>query len=214
VATWLTPATYRRGAHDWRVARAVVEQLRRTAHQNCDGVSIRPSVVRRLVERGRSVRRSTRRKTMQSATFPVTASQGSVSRSRFGRVAPHVARVLLGLPFAVFGADGFLNFIPKPDPSTMPHGAVAFTAALVGTGYMIPLIKGTEVLVGAILLSNRFVTLALALLAPVMVNIILFHSFLQPAGIGIGLFLLVLQLFLVWTHRAAYLPMVQPGGGR
>lgn len=143
---------------------------------------------------------------MQTATF---STAPIATPSRFARIAPHVARVLLGLPFAVFGADGFLNFIPKPDPSTMPHGSVAFFGALVGTGYMIPLIKGTEVLVGALLLSNRFVTLALALLAPVMVNIILFHAFLDPTGIGICLVLLALQLFLAWTHRAAYLPMLR-----
>lgn len=148
---------------------------------------------------------------MQSATF---SAAPIATTGRFARIAPHVARVLLGLPFAVFGLDGFLNFIPKPDPSTMPHGAVAFAGALVGTGYMMPLIKGTEVLVGALLLSNRFVTLALALLAPVMINIVLFHAFLEPSGIGIALVLLALQLFLAWTHRAAYLPMLRARSGR
>ena len=90
----------------------------------------------------------------------------------------------------------------------MPHGSVAFASALMGTGYMFQLIKGTEVLVGALLLANRFVPLALALLAPVVVNIVLFHAFLAPSGIGMALVLVVLQLFLAWTHRKAYRPML------
>ncbi len=126
----------------------------------------------------------------------------------FRRHAPTVARVLLGLVFFGFGLDGFLNFVPKPDPSTMPQGSVAFASALVGTGYMFQLVKGTEVLVGALLLTNRFVPLALALLAPVMVNIVLFHAFLAPSGLGLALVLLALELTLAWKHRSAYRPML------
>ena len=120
-----------------------------------------------------------------------------------------MSRGSLGLCFFTFGLDGFLHFIPKPDPSTMPAGSVAFAGALVGTGYMIQLIKGTEVLVGALLLANRFVPLALALLAPVVVNIVLFHAFLSPSGLGIAIVVAVLQLFLAWTHRRAYCPMLE-----
>jgi uncharacterized membrane protein YphA (DoxX/SURF4 family) len=124
------------------------------------------------------------------------------------RHAPTVARVLLGLCFFTFGLDGFLNFIPKPDPSTMPPGSVAFAGALMGTGYMFPLIKGTEVLVGALFLTNRFVALALALLAPVTVNIVLFHAFLSPSGAGIAVVVAALHVFLAWTYRRAYRPML------
>jgi uncharacterized membrane protein YphA (DoxX/SURF4 family) len=121
------------------------------------------------------------------------------------RYLPLVARILMGLLFFVFGLNGFLNFIPPP--KVMPEGALAFFIALVKTGYMIPLIKGTEVAVGALLLSNRFVPLALVLIAPNIVNIILFHAFLEPAGLPIAGFALVLELFLVWSYRKAYGPM-------
>ena len=125
------------------------------------------------------------------------------------RHAPGAARVLLGLVFFVFGLDGFLHFVPQPDPSTIPPGALAFGGALMGTGYMFPLIKGTETLVGALLLANRFVPLALVLLAPVVVNIVLFHAFLAPAGMAIPIVVVLLQVFLAWTHRRAYRPLLE-----
>jgi len=73
---------------------------------------------------------------------------------------------------------------------------------------MIPLIFTTQTLGGALLLVNRFVPLALALLAPVVVNIILFHLFLAPSGLPIATVVLVLELFLAWSHRAAFRSML------
>jgi hypothetical protein len=140
------------------------------------------------------------------APAPVLAAS-TVEAPRPRAVARHAAtgaRVLLGLVFFTFGLDGFLHFVPQPDPSTMPPGSVALAGAFVASGYLFPLIKGTEVVVGALLLANRFVPLALVLLAPVLVNIVLFHAFLAPSGIGMGLVLIALQLFLAWTHRRAY----------
>ena len=120
---------------------------------------------------------------------------------------PTAARLLLGLSFFVFGLNGFLNFIPQPPP---PPAAGAFAGALFATGYMFPLIKGTEVLASLLLLSNRFVPLALALLAPVLVNIVLFHTFLEPAGtLALPLVLLALELYLARSYRDAFSSMLQ-----
>jgi uncharacterized membrane protein YphA (DoxX/SURF4 family) len=124
----------------------------------------------------------------------------------FARHLPTVGRILLGLIFFVFGLNGFLNFIPRPP--TMPEGAAAFSEALMKTGYLFPLIAGTQVLVGALLLLNRFVPLALALIAPVIVNIIAFHAFLAPSGFGPGIVVLVLEIYLAWAYRKAYRPML------
>ncbi len=66
---------------------------------------------------------------------------------------PTVARILLGLPFFVFGLNGFLHFIPQPP---MPGPAGAFAGALFASGYLFPLLKGTEVVASLLLLSNRF----------------------------------------------------------
>ncbi len=115
------------------------------------------------------------------------------------------ARILFGLVFTVFGLNGFLNFLPAPPH---PAAADAFLGALAASGYMFPLIKGTEVVVGLLLLSNRFVPLALTLIAPVLVNILAFHAFLAP-GIGLPLVLLALELGLAWAYRDAFRPMLR-----
>ena len=118
-----------------------------------------------------------------------------------------VARLLLGLVFLVFGLNGFFNFIPPP-PAPMPAGAVAFIGALVGTGYMLPLLAVTQTIVGGLLLLNRFVPLALALIAPVIVNIVAFHVFLEPTGIVIAFVVLALEIYLAWAYRAAFRSML------
>ena len=118
-----------------------------------------------------------------------------------------VARVLLGLVFLVFGLNGFFHFIPQPKDA-MPHGAMDFFGALMNTNYMIPLIFATQTLGGGLLLLNRFVPLALALLAPVVVNILLFHVFLAPSGIPVAIVVLAVELFLAWAYRGAFRSML------
>jgi len=109
------------------------------------------------------------------------------------------ARVLLGLVF-------FVHFIPQPP---MPDPAAAFAHAMFATGYLFTLVKVVEVASGALLLSGRFVPLALVLLAPIIVNIVLFHGFLAPAGLAVPVVVLALELFLAWSYRDAYRPMLQ-----
>jgi uncharacterized membrane protein YphA (DoxX/SURF4 family) len=121
----------------------------------------------------------------------------------WARHLPTIARVLLGLMFLVFGLNGFLNFIPPPKDG-IPEAAMAFSVAMMKTGYLLQLVKGTEVLVGVLLLLNRFVPLALVILAPVLVNIAAFHAFLAPAGAGMIGVILALELYLAWAYRSAF----------
>ncbi len=121
------------------------------------------------------------------------------------KILTAIARVLMGLVFLVFGLNGFLHFIPQPK-TPMPEAAAAFAGALMQTGYMFPLVMGTQLLVGGLLLLNRFVPLALALIAPIIVGIMTFHVFLAPATIGPGL--LVLELYLACAYRNAFRPML------
>jgi uncharacterized membrane protein YphA (DoxX/SURF4 family) len=143
-----------------------------------------------------------------------TAASDKSSKKSFARHLPTAARLLLGFVFFFFGLNGFLNFLPPPS-EPMPEAVVAFSMALMSTKYMFPLIKGTEVLCGALLLSNRFVPLALAMLAPVVVNIVAVHLFLAPSGLVIALVCLALLVYLAWSYRSAYRAMlaarVMPG---
>jgi uncharacterized membrane protein YphA (DoxX/SURF4 family) len=122
------------------------------------------------------------------------------------RKFPTVARIGLGLVFATFGLNKLVPFLPQPPISGPP---AQFFGALFATGYMIPLIAITEIVAGLMLLSGRFVPLALTLLAPVIVNILSFHVFLAPGGAGPGVLVLALEVYLAWTHRDAFAPMLR-----
>jgi uncharacterized membrane protein YphA (DoxX/SURF4 family) len=123
---------------------------------------------------------------------------------------PTVARFLLGGMFVFSGLNGFFQFAPMPP---MPTGAGALLGAFVGSGYLIPLIKGTELLAGALLLSGRFVPLALTILAPVLVNIVAFHATLAPAGLAVPVVLTALEAYLAYQHRAVFAPLLHAKEG-
>ena len=110
------------------------------------------------------------------------------------------SRVLLGLIFFVFGLNGFFNFLPQPP---LPEAGLKFIMALVETGYMMKLVKTIEVIAGLLLLANIFVPLSLLLLAPIVVNIFLFHAILAPA-LGLPLFILILGIIVAWDRRKAF----------
>ena len=121
----------------------------------------------------------------------------------FSRSFPVVARLLVGLPLLLAGIAGLLGLTPPP-PATLPAGARDFLAALERSGYMLRLIEVTQLLAGLGLVSNRFVPLALALLAPFLVNSLLFHLFLEPSGLPVAAGFLALALYLAWCHRGAF----------
>jgi uncharacterized membrane protein YphA (DoxX/SURF4 family) len=126
--------------------------------------------------------------------------------NRIQKHLPTAARLFLGLVFTVFGLNFFLHFLPTP-PS--PPRAASFAGALFASGYLFPLLKTTEVAAGLLLLSGRFVPLALAVLAPIVINIMGFHLFLAPAGMALPLAVLAAELYLAWSYRAAFAPMLR-----
>ena len=108
--------------------------------------------------------------------------------------------------FLLFGLNGFLNFMPAP--KDMPQDIMTAVGGLMKGGYM-TVVAGTEVIVAVLLLINRFVPLALALLAPIVVGIITFHIALAPATIGPGIVVLAMELYLAWVYRGAFRPMLR-----
>ncbi|MEM7550746.1 MAG: DoxX family membrane protein [Bacteroidota bacterium] len=120
------------------------------------------------------------------------------------------ARLLLGLIFFVFGLNKFLNFLPplSYNPDTI---ASAFLSGLFhNNAYLIYLLGATEVLVGTAFLSGKYVPLALIIIAPVTMNILLFHLSLDPAGGGPGYFTFALNWFLFFAYKKRYEPLLKP----
>jgi putative oxidoreductase len=116
-----------------------------------------------------------------------------------------VSRFVLGALLLLFGLNKFFHFLPMPP---MEGAAGDFMGALVATGYMFTFIAIIEVVVGILLVLNRYVPLAIVLLAPVSLNIILFHLFLDPASMAAGALVTLLNIYLLFAHKAKYKSML------
>jgi putative oxidoreductase len=121
------------------------------------------------------------------------------------RIASVIARYLAGLIFLVFGLNGFLNFIPFPPPGGI---AGQFMGALYESHYLL-VIFAFQVIAGVLLLVNRYVPLAVAVLAPVIVNILVFHALMAPSGLPLSLFVAVLWAMIFVGVRPAFAGLFQ-----
>ena len=114
------------------------------------------------------------------------------------KIVTLIARLLLGLTFLVFGLNGFLNFL---NMGPLPSGlAGQFIIALAQSHYLW-VIAGLQVVGGVLLLVNRFVPLALVLLGPVIVNILLYHVFLNRSGAQLAILVTILWFIVFYGHR-------------
>lgn len=122
------------------------------------------------------------------------------------KIVAAIARYLLGLMFLLFGSNSFLQFIPSGPPQ--PGNAGIFAKVLMDTHYFYAV--GAVMVISAVLfLINRYVALGLTLLAPVLVNILLFHICMAPSSIWMGVFATLLWFLVFWRHRAAFAGLLQ-----
>jgi len=117
----------------------------------------------------------------------------------------HGARIILGLAFLFFGLNGLLHFLTMPAPTG--NAAIVFTG-LATDRFLFPTMFTVMTISGALLLVGRFVPLALTVMAPVLVNIAIFHLSVDLRGIGPGALLTVLVVFLAWSYRDAFKTML------
>jgi putative oxidoreductase len=111
------------------------------------------------------------------------------------------ARLLLGSTMSIFGLNGFFHFIPMPP---LLGNAGQFMAGLGASGYFFPFLKATEICCGILLIIGKRIPLALLILAPILLNIILFHLFLSPEGLILPLILTALELYLAYNYRKSF----------
>jgi uncharacterized membrane protein YphA (DoxX/SURF4 family) len=125
-----------------------------------------------------------------------------------------IARVLFGSAFTTFGLNGVLmsafgkGFMPVP--KEMPEAAAAFLEALTNARFMLPLIGGVQCVSGLMILTGVLTPLGLTLLAPVVVNIVLYHHYVDPSGLGIAYAVLALELFLAYAYGPAFRGVLDP----
>ena len=121
------------------------------------------------------------------------------------KILDNISRFLLGLVFLVFGLNGFLHFIPMPPP-----GGVAgqFLGSMFVTKYLL-FVFAIQLIGGVSLLLNRYVPLALTILGPIIVNILLFHSLMNPSGLVLALFVTILWVVVFASVRSAFAGIFQ-----
>jgi putative oxidoreductase len=110
------------------------------------------------------------------------------------KLASTISRYLLGVIFLIFGANGFLHFIPMPPPTGV---AGQYMGALFVSKFLVVVFL-LQLIPALLLLAGRYVPLALTLLGPVIVNIFLFHAFMAPSGLPMAL-----VVSLLWALTAA-----------
>ena len=122
------------------------------------------------------------------------------------KIAVIIARILLGLPFLIFGLNNFFHFLPMQPP---PGDAGVLVGIMFTHGWLI--FHGLLYLIaGVLLLVGRYVPVALVILGPIIVNILVFHLTLLPAGIGPGLVCAVLEIFLIYAYWPAFRGIFTP----
>tara|TARA_R110002072_G_scaffold303046_1_gene492145 strand:- start:5368 stop:5745 length:378 start_codon:yes stop_codon:yes gene_type:complete len=117
-----------------------------------------------------------------------------------------IVRILFGLMLVVFGLNKFLQFMPMPP---LPEAAGEFMGALVKSGYILVIVAIVEVVAGILLLTNKYQSLALVLVFPVILNAFLFHLFLDLPGIGGAALAIVMNIFLLFANKESYLSLLK-----
>lgn len=117
-----------------------------------------------------------------------------------------VSRLLLGLIFFVFGLNNILHFLPMPYPT---GDALTWFGIMAAHGWM-TFVGVIMVIAGLLLLVARFVPLALAMLAPVIVNILLYHALLWPHGFIPAILVAVLEVVLLVAYHRSFAPLFIP----
>lgn len=115
-----------------------------------------------------------------------------------------LVRIVLGIILVIFGSNKFLHFLPLPPPT---GSAAEFMDSLKATGYIFPIIGILEVFIGVMLLLQKWVAFVLILLAPISINILLFHLFLDIPGVTVAFLVVILNGILIYKRWKYYSPL-------
>ena len=121
------------------------------------------------------------------------------------KIAMIIVRTLMGLLFLFASVTFFLNLVQPPP---MEGAAKAFNEGLAATGYFFTLLKVTELVCSLLLISGRFVPLALVILSPIIINIFFYHTVIDRSGFVVAALLVVANIFLAYCYRDAFKPLL------
>jgi uncharacterized membrane protein YphA (DoxX/SURF4 family) len=117
-----------------------------------------------------------------------------------------VLRTLMGALF-IFGAVLFFFHLYPKQPE-LKGAAKTFNDGLTASVYLMPLIKAVELICGILFVIGRFVPLATVMIFPIVVNIVMYHTFLGQAELPVAIVLLAINLFLAFYYRKNYIGLL------
>lgn len=121
------------------------------------------------------------------------------------KIAYTIVRVLMGLLF-IFGSVAY--FLKLGGEPQLEGNMKTYFDGLVASVYFLPLLKITELICGIALVAGRFVPLALVILAPIIINILFVHIFLERTGLPVAIFLVLGNAFLAYANWDKYKPLL------
>ena len=122
------------------------------------------------------------------------------------RIAVTIVRLLMGLMFLFASVVVLFKLMPQPKST---GDAKVFMEGMVASGYLMTLVKLTELVCAIAFLSGFFVPLAAVVIFPITLNILMFHLFLAPEGLPVAILLMIGNLFLAYYYRERYIPMLK-----
>ena len=127
------------------------------------------------------------------------------------KIATIIVRILMGLMFLFASIMFFLMYYFKVGSMPALQGnPKLFMDGMTATGYFLPLLKITELTCGLAFVSGFFVPLATVVIFPVTLNILFYHSFLDPSGLTVAIPLMAANLFLAYSCRNHYKALLSP----
>ena len=122
------------------------------------------------------------------------------------RITATIVRLLMGLMFLFASVVVLFKLMPQPKST---GDAKVFMEGMVASGYLMTLVKLTELVCAIAFLSGFFVPLAAVVIFPITLNILMFHLFLAPEGLPVAILLMIGNLFLAYYYRERYIPMLK-----
>src|SRR5690625_4861359 len=117
----------------------------------------------------------------------------------------HINRLFLGIVFLVAGINGyFVIFGLEPFIATSPDAMALFEFE-----YILIVEKSLEVICGILLIINQFIPLAIAILSPIVANILLLHLFLDHSLLPLAIMLVLTLGFLLFYYRKNFMNILE-----
>lgn len=96
-----------------------------------------------------------------------------------------------------------------PVPDDLPENMLRLMTAFMEIGWLMPLIAVTEIIGGALFISNKYRALGAIIILPIMIGIVLTHVINEPSGLPMAVVLLAINLWILIENRKKYLPMIR-----